>query len=181
MTAAVIPAQSRWRSRGGAAAGLLARRAWTSRLPVLGERPSSAIARRWVRRWQGIGFDPCHRCDKPVAAPRHRLDAAPLCSPVIKDAAQRRDLHVQVAVFDRRSRPDGLDDLGSREEIAWPLDQHAENVERARSDRHRSENTALIPPEQNTGAPSGRKPSNRETSAEEGPAIPAPPARFPAF
>jgi hypothetical protein len=51
------------------------------------------------------------------------------------------------------ARPDGLHDLGSRDEIPWPLNQHAENVERARTDRHRSENTALIPPEQNTSAP----------------------------
>jgi hypothetical protein len=94
-----------------------------------------------------------HRCDKAVAAPCDRLDAAPLCSPVIEDPAQRCDLDVEVAVFDRRPRPDGVYDVGSRDEIPRPLDQHAENVEGARADRHRSEHTPRIPPVQNTTTP----------------------------
>ena len=99
------------------------------------------------------GSTACHRPDKAVAAPGNRLDAAALRSPVIEDAAQCCDLDVEVAVFDRRSRPDGVDDLVSRDEIPRPLDQHAENVERPPADRYRRENTLLIPPEQNTGAP----------------------------
>jgi hypothetical protein len=51
-------------------------------------------------------------------------------------------------VLDHRRRPDGRDDLVPRDEIPCPPDQHAENVERARADRHRHKNTALVAPEQ---------------------------------
>src|SRR5271157_5805955 len=37
--------------------------------------------------------------------------------------------------------------ISSRDEIPRPPDQHAENVERPRADRHRHENTALVAPE----------------------------------
>ena len=139
------------RCRCGGYAIDLPQRAWHLPFAILSD--GSAIACRLNGYKQGRGLRPCDRDDKAVAAPRHRLDTATHCSPIIEDAAQRRDLHVQVAVFDRRTRPDGLHDLGSRDEIPWPFNQHAENVERARTDRHWSENTALIPPEQNTGAP----------------------------
>ena len=106
--------------------------AWRMRLPSAGRR--------------GRGFDPCDWRDKAVAAPRNRLDAAALRSPIIEDAAQCCDLDVEVAVFDRRSRPNGLDDLVSRYEVARPLDQHAEKVERPPADCYRHENTLLIAP-----------------------------------
>src|SRR6202043_238345 len=123
--------------------------AWTLRLLILGHKAVAVIACKQdgCRRRRALDH---YRRDKAVATTGHGLDAAALGAPVIEDAAQRGDLHVQVAVFDRGSRPDGLDDLGSRYEIPWPLDQHAENVERARTDRNRSENTALIAPKQNT-------------------------------
>ena len=76
----------------------------------------------------------------------------PSGSPFIKNPTKRRDLHVQVAVFDRRSRPDGGYDLGPRNELPWPLDQHAENVERGRTHRQRSENSAFIPQGQDATA-----------------------------
>jgi hypothetical protein len=66
---------------------------------------------------RGRWFAARHRCDKAVAAPCDRLYAAPLRSPVIEDAAQRCDLDVEVAVFDRRPRPDGVYDVGSRDQI----------------------------------------------------------------
>src|ERR1700687_4369292 len=43
--------------------------------------------------------------------------------------AKRGDLHVEIAVFARHTRPDRGDDLGPYEEVPWPLHQHAENVE----------------------------------------------------
>jgi hypothetical protein len=72
----------------------------------------------------------------------------PLRSPVIEDPAKRRDLHAQIAVLNHSRWPDGSDDLAPRHEIAGPPDQHAENIERARADRHRRENAALVAPVQ---------------------------------
>src|SRR5216683_348803 len=97
---------------------------------------------------RGCRLDPCHRRDKAVASPGNRLDAAAPRSSVIEDAAQCCDLDVEVAVFDRRSQPDGLDDPVSRNEVARPLNQHAENVERPPADRYRREDTLLIAPEE---------------------------------
>ena len=71
----------------------------------------------------------------------------------MSSAAARADLDVEVAVFDYRSWPDGLDDLVSRDELARAIDQQPENVERAPADGYRRENTLLIPPGQNTAAP----------------------------
>jgi hypothetical protein len=65
-------------------------------------------------------------------------------------------------LFDRPSRPDGLDDLISRDEVTWLVDQHAENVERPPADRQRRENTLLISPVQNTAA---LAPASRRRSA----------------
>ncbi len=96
---------------------------------------------------------PCHRRDKAIAAPGNRLDAATLGSPVIEDAAQCSDLDVEVAVFDHRSRPDGLDDLVSQDEIARPLNEYAEKVERPPPDGYRRVNTLPIALEQDTGVP----------------------------
>jgi hypothetical protein len=62
-------------------------------------------------------------------------------------------LDVEVAILNRPSPPDDLDDLISRDEVAWLLDQHAENVERPAADHQRHENTLLIPPEQHAATP----------------------------
>jgi hypothetical protein len=95
-----------------------------------------------------LGPDRRHRRSKAIAAPSDCLDASAFQSPVIEEPAERRDLHVQIVVLDHRRRPDGSDDLVPRDEIPCPPDQHAENGERARADRHRHENTALVTPEQ---------------------------------
>jgi len=100
--------------------------------------------RETARRRRGLAAR--HRCDKAVAAPCDRLDAAPLCSPVIEDAAQRCDLDVKVAVFDCRSWPNGVYDVGPRDEIPGAIDQYAENVERPPADCDRRVNTLLPPP-----------------------------------
>src|SRR6266550_3237407 len=59
---------------------------------------------------------PGDRCNKAVAAPRNRLDAAALLAVAIEDTAQRCNLDIEVAVLDRSSVPDGLNDLASRDE-----------------------------------------------------------------
>src|ERR1700730_11084677 len=84
---------------------------------------------------------PRYRCDEAIAAARGRLDAASLRSPLIENAAKRRDLDREVAVLDHHSRPDGGDDLALRDETARPLDQHTEQIERPRADRDRAEKT----------------------------------------
>jgi hypothetical protein len=58
---------------------------------------------------------------------------------VIENPAQRRDLHVQIVVLNHCSRPDGGDDLVSRDEIARPTEQYAEHVERAPADFDRNQ------------------------------------------
>src|ERR1700730_8400482 len=91
-----------------------------------------------------------HHCDKAIAAAGDRLDAAPARSSAIEHTAERRYLHRQVAVLDDGPRPDGGDDLVLRDDLPRPLDQHAQNVERARPDRDRDETAALIAPKQAT-------------------------------
>ena len=54
------------------------------------------------------------------------------------------DLDVEVAVFDYRSWPDGVDDLVSRDEVARAIDQQPENVERTPADRYRQAGGAQI-------------------------------------
>ena len=110
---------------------------------------------------RGTRRDPRHRRGKAVAAPGNGLDAAPLCSPFVKNPAKCGDLHVQIAVFDGRPRPDRGDELGPRDELARPLDQHAENPERARTHCQRSENAALVPSEQDTAPPVEAEPSEQ--------------------
>src|ERR1700738_2812034 len=88
-----------------------------------------------------------HRYDKAIAAPGYGLDAAAVRS-AVEHPAERRYLHRQVAVLDDGPRPDGGDDLVLRDDLPHPLDQHAENVERARPDRDRGEATAVIAPGQ---------------------------------
>ena len=56
----------------------------------------------------------------------------------IQNAAQRRNLHRQVGILNRRSRPDGLHDLILRNEIAGAFDKHAEDIEGARADSNLS-------------------------------------------
>ena len=62
---------------------------------LIGQRRRVALL-----KCRGIGArlcrDPRHRRGKAIAAPSHRLDTAPLRSPLIKDPAKRRDLHVFV-------------------------------------------------------------------------------------
>ncbi len=95
-------------------------------LAVLGAGHASAAARRSRGSTRSPGRQSGSRARRPSGC-----SCLPARS-VIENAAQRRDLHVEIAVFDRRSRPDGFDDLVSRYEFPRPLDQHAENCRSAR-------------------------------------------------
>jgi hypothetical protein len=95
-----------------------------------------------------IDRTPRHHWQKTITAPGDGLDAASLRSPLIENAAERCDLDGQVVVFDHRSRPDSGNDFVLQDEVAVPLDQYTEHIERARADRDRNENTAGITPAQ---------------------------------
>jgi hypothetical protein len=112
-------------------------------LPIPGDRPAAAVGYR-----RDGGLDPCHRCDKAVAASGHRLDAAARRAVSIENAAKRSDLHVQIVVLNHCCRPDGGDNLVPREEIARPTEQHTEHVESARADFDRNRSGTFIPPAQ---------------------------------
>ena len=71
---------------------------------------ASVLAIATARR-RRIGPASGHSRSKAVAAPRHRLDTAPIRSPAIEHPSQRRDLHRQIAVLDYGSGPHGGDDL----------------------------------------------------------------------
>ena len=61
-----------------------------------------------------------------------------------------RDLHIEIAVFDRGVRQNPGKDLGPRDEFTRPRDQQAENVECARPHRQRRESAGFILSEQGT-------------------------------
>jgi len=86
--------------------------------------------------------------DKAVAAPRHGLDAAAVRVVLIEDTPQRRNLDRQVIIFDYDARPRSGHDLVARDEIARPLQQHAEHVERARAGFYGNQSGFFISPEQ---------------------------------
>jgi len=79
-----------------------------------------------------------------VATATNGLDPAPFRPPLVENPAKCGDLHVEIAVLDRGSGPDRGNDLGPRDELARPLDQHAEDVERTRTHRQWRENAALV-------------------------------------
>jgi hypothetical protein len=56
-------------------------------------------------------------------------------------------------VLDHGRRPHGGDDFIARHKLPGVRNQHAENVERARADRHRNKDAALVAPGKATGAP----------------------------
>jgi hypothetical protein len=92
-----------------------------------------------------ICHDPRHRRGKAIATPPSGENAAPLCLSFVEDPAERRDLHVEIAVFDCGLRPDCGNHLRPRDEFPRPLNQYAENAECTRAQCQRDENAALIP------------------------------------
>jgi dienelactone hydrolase len=71
----------------------------------------------------------------------------------IEDPAQRRDLGRQVALVDRRPAPHGGHDLVSRDDLAMAFDQHLQQIESARSHRHRRQSPVRLDPEKTAAAP----------------------------
>ena len=55
-----------------------------------------------------VGVGLLYRCDKAIAAPGYRLDAAALLSVVIEDVAEVRNLDVEVGFPDHPSRQTAL-------------------------------------------------------------------------
>jgi hypothetical protein len=95
------------------------------------------------------------------------LDAASPGSSVVEGATERQDLDRQVTVRDYNTRPDGSHDLVFRNEVAMPLDEHAEYVERARPDRHRNKSALLVGPKQTAAPPIETKPLEQENPAAD--------------
>src|SRR5206468_11066478 len=91
-----------------------------------------------------------HGCDKATAAPRDRLDQA--WSAIVEGTAKRRNLHCDVGALDH-PRPDGVQDLVLRDDIPIPVDQKAEDVEGAGTDRDRNQVAAVILARQQAAAP----------------------------
>ena|SRR6516162_953242 len=93
---------------------------------------------------RGISREPRHRCGKAIAAPANGENAAPLCLPFVEDPAERRDLHVEIAVFDCGLWPGCRNDLRPRDEFPWALNQYTENAECTSAQGQRDEDAALI-------------------------------------
>lgn len=112
-----------------------------------------------MARWRRLGqrrlrrrCGPHDRHDKAIAAPRDRLDAAGRRASRVENPAKSGDLHVETVIFDDTLRPRRGNDLVSHDEIARPLDQHTENIERPRADRHRDKDASLVALEQAAAA-----------------------------
>jgi hypothetical protein len=108
------------------------------------------------------GPDPSHRSDETITAPGNRSDAAGYRLAAIENPANSGNLHVQIVVVDHRLRPSRGDDLVPRNEIPCMADQHAENIERPRTDRHRGKDAIFTALEQPAGAPVEAKPFEQE-------------------
>ena len=80
------------------------------------------------------------------------MDTAAFGAPRVENPAKCGDLDVEIAVLDDGLRPDDGNNFGPRDELARPLDQRGEYVERALTDRQWSENAALIPSQQDADA-----------------------------
>jgi hypothetical protein len=90
------------------------------------------------------------------------LDAAPLCSRLIENSAERRDLDRQVVVLDHRSGPHGLHDLVFRDQLSVAFDQQPGEIERPRTQQNRRCGPRGIQPKEAEAIEA--KPSHRKTS-----------------
>src|SRR5262249_17380920 len=73
----------------------------------------------------------CHRCNKPIAMSRYRLDAAAVLSVLIENVTQFGNLDIEVGLFDNPSLPHHLHDLSFRHQLSMPLEQQIEQGEPA--------------------------------------------------
>ncbi|MGH7112911.1 MAG: hypothetical protein ACREE9_00250 [Stellaceae bacterium] len=83
---------------------------------------------------------------------------------MIEDATERRHLESKVALLDRCIWANGGHDLGSRKQLAVPLDHDGEQIERPPADRHRRQGPALAAPKQ--AALVELKPLEQESAAQ---------------
>jgi hypothetical protein len=97
---------------------------------------------------------PGHRHDEAIAAPADRLDEALARSFSIEEKPTSEQGGYPL---DRRLGPDGGHDFFLRNDGASPLDQHREEVERARPDHNRREVAMLVAPEQPAAGALGAK------------------------
>jgi hypothetical protein len=85
------------------------------------------MAARIRRRPLGPG---AHRFDESVALPRRRLDVARARAPVTKDRSQATDDNVEAVIdVDVRVGPQPALDLFTRDQLARPFEQQAEQIE----------------------------------------------------
>ena len=90
---------------------------------------STDAGRAFVVRRMTIRCD--RRPDIAIAAARQSLDPTRSAGDFLKHPAQGRDLNRQIAVFDRKSRPRGLDQRLFRNRRARPLQQQPKQRDRA--------------------------------------------------
>src|SRR6516225_8004135 len=91
---------------------------------------------------------PCYRCYEAIAASRDCLNTATVWASLIEHPAKGRYLHSQVTIVDHGFGPDGGEEIVFRDDFTGPLDQHTENIERARADRDRDKGAAIMAPKQ---------------------------------
>jgi len=73
---------------------------------------------------------------EPVADARHRLDVALPGRPIAERPPQRRDVVIEVVLFNGRVGPDALHQLVLRQQAARMFDQQAQGVEYLRAEGH---------------------------------------------
>jgi hypothetical protein len=112
----------------------------------------AAECKRGRRRPNPV-LDPYHGGEEPIAADGDGLNTASFRSSLVEYATKGRNLDGQVGVLHRRPPPDGRHDLLLPDELTGPFDEHGENIEGARADRHWSEGAALIAPGQTLAPP----------------------------
>ena len=76
------------------------------------------------------------RSDEAIAAPCQRLDPALAAGRLREHAANRRDLHREIAFFDDDARPRGVDDAVLRNVLVRSLDERGQDGHRARAQGH---------------------------------------------
>src|SRR5439155_24927966 len=91
-------------------------------------------------------------CDKAVAVPGYRLDAAALLAVLVENLTQLSNLDVKVALLDHPSRPHYLHDLVSRDQLSMSLEQETEQGEPAPAQLDRLGPPGLIHSEQTAAA-----------------------------
>ena len=85
-----------------------------------------------------------HRCDKAIAMPGYRLDAAAVLSVLIENVTQLCNLDIEVGLFDDPSPPHHPHDLVFRHQFSMPLEQQTEQGEPAPAEWNWFGHTSLV-------------------------------------